>query len=91
MEVFEAREFEIFCEMIRPNIKHWKHFNGGCGSQFWSRFVAANMVKMRSKLSLENITYDRFEANKGKSIGDTFVSIVKSTFNRVIVRNHQKT
>ena len=66
MEVFEVRAFEIFREMIRPNIKHRKHFSDGRGSQFWSRFVAANMVKMRSKLSLENITYDRFEANKGK-------------------------
>ena len=56
MEVFEVRAFEIFREMIRPNIKHRKHFSDGRGSQFWSRFVAANMVKMRSKLSLENIT-----------------------------------
>ena len=30
--------------------------------------VAANVVKMESELTLNNISYDRFEANEGKSI-----------------------
>ena len=87
VEAFEARAFEIFREKIRPNIKHRKRFSNGCGSQFWSRFVAADMVKMHSKLSLENNSYDRFEANEGKSISDTLLgSTVKCAFNRETVK-----
>ena len=86
VEAFEERAFEIFREKIRPNIKNWKRFSDGCGSQFWSRFVAADMVKMRTKLSLENISYDRFEADEGKSLSDTLGSLTKCSYNRAIIK-----
>ena len=47
------------------------------------------MVKVRSKLSLENISYNRFEANEGKSISDTLGSIIKCAFNRAIKKEDE--
>ena len=47
------------------------------------------LAKMRLKLSLENISYDRFEVNEGKSISDTLGFIVKCTFNRPIVKEDE--
>ena len=87
IEAFEKRAFEIFREKIRPDIKHWKHFSDGCGAKFWLRYVAANMVKMESELTLNNISYDRFKANEGNSISDTLGSITKCSFNRAILKH----
>ena len=89
VEAFEARAFEIYHEKISPNSKHWKRFSDGCRSQFWFCFVAADMVKMHSKLSLEYISYNRFDVNEGKSISDTLGSIVKCAFNRAIVKEDE--
>ena len=61
VEAFKARLFKTFREKICPNIKHKKRFSDGCGSQFWFRFMAADMFKMRSKLFLENISYNRYQ------------------------------
>ena len=47
------------------------------------------MVKVRSKLSLENISYNRFEANEGKSISDTLGSTVKCDFNRAMKKEDE--
>ena len=62
VNTLEARAFEMFCEKT-SKIEHWTHLSDGCASQFWSHFVAAEMVKMCMKLSLENIPYNRFKAN----------------------------
>ena len=48
--------------------------------------MVADMVKMYSKLYLKNISYNRFEANGGKSISDTLGSTVEYTFIRAIVK-----
>lgn len=32
VEAFKARAFEIFCEKIHPNIRHWKCFSNNCRS-----------------------------------------------------------
>ena len=48
--------------------------------------MVVDMVKMYSKLYLKNISYNRFEANGGKSISDTLGSTVEYTFIRAIVK-----
>lgn len=89
VEAFEKRAFEIIREEVRPDIKHWKRFSDGAGSQFWSRFVAKNMPKMKMDLNLESMSYDRFEAHEGKSISDTLGSITKCSFHRGVVKEDQ--
>ena len=79
--------------------EHLKHFlrrstqTSNTGNvQLWLQVAilfslrGCRLVKMRLKLSLENISYDRFEVNEGKSISDTLGFIVKCTFNRAIVK-----
>ena len=47
-------------------IKSWKRFSDGCSTQFWDRYVVANLFEMGASLKLDSISYDRFEANEGK-------------------------
>ena len=44
---------------------------------------------MKEELSLTSISYDRFEANEGKSISDTLGSISKCAFQRGIVKRDE--
>lgn len=82
VEDFERRAFEIFKEKIHNQVRCWKRFSDGCGVQFWSRYVVANLFEMHASLKLDSISYDRFEANEGKSVSDTLGSITKCAFNR---------
>ena len=45
--------------------------------------------KMKSDLSLENISYNKFEANEDKSISDTLGSIIKCAFNQALVHEDE--
>ena len=51
--------------------------------------MIANLFKMKEDLSLTTISYDRFEANEGKSISDTLGSISKCAFQRGIVKSDE--
>lgn len=87
VEAFEVQAFEIFKEKLPHDISSWKRYSDGCGAQFWSRFVNANIFSMKDILKLDNISYDRFEAHEGKSISDTLGSIAKCCFKRAIFKN----
>ena len=89
VESFEEHAFEIFKKYIPPQIKSWKRFSDGCGSQFGLKYVTANLFKMHESLHLDNISYNRFEANEGKSISDTLGSICKCAFNRGLLKNDE--
>ena len=66
VEAFEKRAFEIIREEVRPDIKHWKRFSDGAGSQFWSRFVAKSMPKMKMDLNLKACHTIDLKLTKGK-------------------------
>lgn len=44
---------------------------------------------MKDELGLASISYDRFEANEGKSVSDTLGSISKCAFQRGIVKSDE--
>ena len=44
---------------------------------------------MKDELGLTSISYDRFEANEGKSVSDTLGSISKCAFQRGIVKSDE--
>ena len=86
VEEFKKKAFAIFRDHIPYKVVHWKRISDGCGSQFWSGF--ANLFKMKEELDLISISYDRFEANEGKSVSDTLGSISKCAFQRGIVKKN---
>ena len=89
IEEFEKKAFEILSQHIPYQIKNWKRFSDGCGAQFWSGYVIANLFKMKDELGLSSISYDRFEAHEGKSVSDTLGSISKCAFQRGIVKSDE--
>ena len=89
IEAFEKKAFEIIAQHIPYEITDWKRFSDGCGAQFWSGYVIANLFEMKEELSLTSISYDRFEANEGKSVSDTLGSISKCAFQRGIVKSNE--
>ena len=89
IEAFEVKAFEIFKKYIPYDITSWKRFSDGCGAQFWSQFVIANLFEMKETLGLQQISYDRFEANEGKSVSDTLGSIAKCAFLRGVIKKDE--
>ena len=57
-EAFWLKAFNIFKKHIQNTIKNWKRISNGCGAQFWSKFVIANLFKMRKSVGLVNISYN---------------------------------
>ena len=89
IEEIENKAFEIMKNHVPYEIKNWKRFSDDCGAQFWSGYVIANLFKMKDELGLASISYDRFEANDGKSVSDTLGSISKCAFQRGIVKSDE--
>ena len=84
VEQFEIRAFHIIRELLKRPINNWKRFSDGCAGQ-----VAARMFDMKWELELDNLSYDLFEANKGKNTSDTIGSIVKCAFLRGIYQQDE--
>lgn len=75
--------FEIIREMLPGRrILHWQRWTDGCGSQFRSRFVNAQLMKARETFGLETTSFCYFEAHEGKNVSDTIGSIIKCAFTK---------
>lgn len=81
--------FEILRVNHNMTITDWLRFTDGCGAQFRSRFVNADLINAKSLFKLNNVGFEYFEANEGKSVSDTIGSVVKCAFVRAMYKQDQ--
>ena len=71
-------------------IEYWMWWTDGCGGQFRSRFVNADLMKKAKQIfRLKGVSFEYFEAHDGKNTSDTIGSLVKGAFLRGMAQENE--
>ena len=81
--------FEIICEKLHHPLNHWIHYSDGCGTQFKSGYVVADMLHATENYQVKSVSFNYFESQEGKSCSDGIGSIVKYLFTRGMLKSQQ--
>ena len=69
--------FEIVCEKLHRPLNHWIRYIDGCGAQFKSEYVVADMLRATENYQVKSVSFKYFESHEGKSCSDSIGSIAK--------------
>ena len=89
VQQFERRMFQIVRERLGRPINNWIRFSDGCGAQFKSGFVAADIFDAPTTFDINTVAFNFFASHEGKSASDSIGSIVKCAFVRGMLKNEQ--
>ena len=89
IQQFEHRMFEIVCEKLHRPLNHWIRYSDGCGAQFKSGYVVADMLRATENYQVKSVSFNYFEFHEGKNCSDSIGSIVKCSFTRGMLKSQQ--
>ena len=73
---FEHSIFEIVREKLQLPLNHWIHYSDGCGAQFKSEYVVADMLHASENYQVKSVSFNYFESHEGKNCSDSIGSMV---------------
>ena len=79
---FERGMLEILRDDYGFEIDYWIRWTDGCEAQFRSRFVNSDLMKAKARFDLKRVSFEYFEAHKGKNTSNTIGLLVKGAFLR---------
>ena len=89
IQQFEHRLFEIVREKLHRPLNHWIRYSDGCGAQFKSGYVVADMLRATENYQVKSVSFNYFEFHEGKSCSDSIGSIVRCSFTRSMLKSQQ--
>ena len=60
--------FEIVCEKLHRPLNHWIRYSDGCGAQFKSGYVVADMLRATENYQVKSVSFNYFESHEGKFV-----------------------
>ena len=54
--------FEIVCEKLHRPLNHWIRYSDGCGAQFKSGYVVADMLRATENYQVKSVSFNYIES-----------------------------
>ena len=77
IQQFKHRMFEIVHEKSQCPLNLWIRYSDGCGAQFKSGYIVADMLRATENYQVKSESFSYFESHEGKSCSDSIEAIVK--------------
>ena len=62
IQQFKHRMFEIVCEKLHRPLNHWIRYSDGCGAQFKSGYVVADMLRATENYQVKSVSFNYIES-----------------------------
>ena len=85
----QVQQFDIVREKLQRPLNNWIRYSDGCGAQFKSGYVVADLFNAPEKFKVKSVSFNFFEFREGKSVSDSIGAIVKCAFIRGILKTQQ--
>ena len=78
-----------FAKKLHRPLTHWIRYIDGCGSQFKSGYVVADMLRATENYQVKSVWFNYFEFHEGKICSDSIGSIANCSFTRGMLKSQQ--
>ena len=72
--------FEIVCEKLHRPLNHWIRYSDGCGAQFKSGYVVADMLRATENYQVKSVSFNYFESHEGKFVSHNRQFVILMTY-----------
>ena len=72
--------FEIVREKLHHPLNHWIRYSDGCGAQFKSGYVVADMLRATENYQVKSVSFNYFESHEGKFVSHNRQFVILMTY-----------